>query len=157
MKNNKKLSKINQSLKIVKEPIIRERLLMVKEYYQGQVFSAVAKHHNCCPAKAKYWKDRYDQQGLRGLQTKPKVGRPPKLNPDKAKQIRREIIKQTSQQGGWQTEQIREYIQKRANVTYNIRHVIRIAQKWGLSKITPRPQCAYAKKKDKQAFLKGKH
>ena len=155
--NKQKLPKINQSLKRVRDPIIRERLLMIKEYYQGQVFNIVAKHHKCCPAKVLYWKNRYDKQGLRGLQTKSKSGRPPKLTKEKAKQIKKEIIKQTSKQGGWQTEQIREYIQKKANVTYNIRHVIRIAQKWGLSKITPRPQYAFAKKKEKQSFLKGKH
>lgn len=157
MKNNKKLSKINQSLKRVKNSIIRERLLIVKGYYQGQTCAVVSNHHKCSPAKVIYWKKRYDEQGLKGLQTQPKTGRPPKLNPEKAKEIKKEIIKQTSTVGGWQTEQIREYIQTKAKVSYSLRHIVRIAQNWGLSKITPRPQYAYAKKKDKEFFLKGKH
>ena len=157
MKNTKKLSKINQSLKRVKNSIIRERLLIVKGYYQGQTCRIVSNHHKCSPAKVIYWKERYDKQGLKGLQTKLKAGRPPKLNPEKAKEIKKEILKQTSTVGGWQTEQIREYIQEKADISYSLRHIVRIAQNWGLSKITPRPQYAYAKKKDKEAFLKGKH
>lgn len=157
MQNIQKLSKINQSLKRVKNAVIRERLLIVKEYYQGQTCRIVANHHKCCPAKIIYWKKRYDEQGLKGLQTKPKAGRPPKLNPEKAKEIKKEIIKQTSAAGGWQTEQIKEYIQEKAGISYSLRHIVRIAQNWGLSKITPRPQYAYAKKKDKEDFLKGKY
>lgn len=157
MKNSQKLSKINQSLKRIKNSDIRERLLIIKGYYQGQTVRITAKHHQCSPGKVAYWKKRYDAQGLKGLQTKSKSGRPPKLNLDQAKEIKKEIIKQTSDQGGWQTEQIKEYIQKKANITYSLRHIVRIAQNWGLSKITPRPQYAYAKKKDKEIFLKGKH
>lgn len=157
MKNSQKLSKINQSLKRIKNSDIRERLLIIKGYYQGQTVRITAKYHKCSPGKVAYWKKRYDKQGLKGLQTKSKSGRPPKLNLDQAKEIKKEIIKQTSDQGGWQTEQIKEYIQKKANITYSLRHIVRIAQNWGLSKITPRPQYAYAKKKDKEIFLKGKH
>lgn len=157
MKNSQKLSKINQSLKRIKNSDIRERLLIIKGYYQGQTVRITAKYHKCSPAKVIYWKERYDKHGLKGLQTKSKSGRPPKLNLDQAKEIKKEIIKQTSDQGGWQTEQIKEYIQKKANITYSLRHIVRIAQNWGLSKITPRPQYAYAKKKDKEFFLKGKH
>lgn len=157
MKNSEKLSKINLSLKRIKDSVIRERLLIVKGYYQGQTCKIVANHHKCSPAKVIYWKKRYDEQGLKGLQTKPKVGRPPKLDINQAKEIRKEIIKLTSRQGGWQTEQIRECIREKAGVSYSLRHIVRIAQNWGLSKITPRPQYAYAKKKDKEIFLKGKY
>lgn len=157
MKNSQKLSKINQSLKKIKNSVIRERLLIVKGYYQGQTMRTAADYHKCSPAKVIYWKERYDKQGLKGLQTKPKAGRPPKLNLNQAKEIKKEIIKQTSKQGGWQTEQIKEYIQEKSGISYSLRHIVRIAQNWGLSKITPRPQYAYAKKKDKEAFLKGKY
>lgn len=157
MKNNQKLSKINQSLKKVTDSVIRERLLIVKEYYQGQTFRIVADHHRCSPAKVIYWKERYDERGLEGLRTKPKAGRPAKLDPEQAKEIKKEIIKQTAHTGGWQTEQIKEYIQEKAGISYSIRHTVRIAQRWGLSKITARPQYQYAKKKEKQLFLKGKH
>ncbi len=157
MKNGKKLSKINQSLKRIKNSVIRERLLIVKEHYQDQTCRIIANHHKCSPAKVIYWKQRYDKQGLKGLQTKPKSGRPPKLNLHQAKKIKREIIKQTSQVGGWNTEQIKECIQEKAGISYSLRHIVRIAQNWGLSKIAPRPQYAYAKKKDKEIFLKGEY
>jgi len=157
MKNNKKLSEINQSLKKIKDSVIKERLLIVKGYYQGQTVRTTANYHQCSPAKVIYWKKRYLAQGLKGLQTKLKIGRPPKLNLNQAKKIKKEIIKQTSKQGGWQTEQIKEYIQEEAGISYSLRHIVRIAQNWGLSRITPRPQYAYAKKKDKEVFLKGKY
>lgn len=154
---NKKLSKINLALKRVRSPMIRERLLMLKKHYQEQTFRAIAKHHQCSPGKVKYWEKRYEKYGLKGLQTKQKTGRPPKLNSAKDKQIKKEIIKQTSQQGGWETKQIKEYIKEETGVIYSSRHIVRIAQRWGLSRIIPRPQYAYAKKKDKENFLKGKH
>jgi len=157
MKNKTyQLSKINKSLKKVKDSEIKERLLMIKAYYQQNSFRQAAKQHRCSHMKIKYWKDRYQDKGLRGLYTQPKPGAPRKLKPEQVVEIKREVVKKSTQEGGWQTKQIREYIQQRADVTYSIRHTIRIAQEWGLSKITPRPQYAYAKDQDKQAFLKAK-
>lgn len=162
MKNKKKnssyqLTKINISLKKVKEPEIRERLLLLKDYYQLGSTRKAAKRHQCSHGKVQYWKDRYEEKGQRGLKTRPMSGRPPKLDKKQAVSIKKEVLQKTEQEGGWQTKQIRDFIKEKAGVTYSERHTIRIAQKWGLSQKKPRPQYGYAKNKEKEDFLKEKH
>lgn len=154
--NSYQLAKISKSLKKVKNSEIRERLLLLKHYYQSISLREAAEHHQCSHGKVKYWKDRYEEQGLRGLQTQDKSGRPRKLNKEQATAIKRVVARQSNQQG-WQTKQIKEYIEKKTGVTYSERHTIRIAQSWGLSQKKPRPQYSYAKEQEKQTFLKGKH
>lgn len=154
--NSYQLSKINKSLRKIKDLEIRERLLMLKDYYQINSFRKVAKHHQCSHAKIKYWKDRYEEKGLEGLKTQPKSGCPSKLNKEQITSIKRVIVRKSKQQG-WQTKQIREYIREKAGVIYSERHIIRIAQNWGLSQIKLRPQYSYARKQERDDFLKEKH
>lgn len=156
MKDTYQLTKINKSLRRVKIPEIRERLLLLKKYYAGDTLRGVADEHQCTHGKVRYWRVRYQKEGVKGLRTKEKSGAPRKLDTEQAKEIRREILQKTEKEGGWSSKQIREYIRKASGVTYTIQHTIRIAQEWGLAHITPRPQYAYAKKADKKAFLKGK-
>lgn len=156
MKNIYQVSKINTSLKRVRSPEIRERLLLLKNYYKGDTLRGVADEHQCTHGKVRYWKIRYDEHGQNGLRTREKSGAPRKLNQEQGKQIKREIIQKTTREGGWSVKQIRGYIQEKSGVSYSIQHTIRIAQEWGLAHITPRPQYAYAKEADKKAFLKGK-
>lgn len=156
MKNNYQLSKINGSLQRVKSPEMRERLLLLKNYYKGNSLRAVADEHQCTHGKVRYWKVRYAQHGQDGLRTREKSGAPRKLKDEQAAQIKREIIQTTEREGGWSVKQIRAYIQEKSGVAYSIQHTIRIAQEWGLAHITPRPQYVYAKEADKRAFLKGK-
>lgn len=157
MHDKEKLSKINLALKSIKDPTIREKLLMIKEYYQVKSLRTVAEKHQCSHMKVRYWLKRYQKEEESGLKVKDRPGAPSKLAKDKAREIRKQIISQISTKGGWQTKQIREYIKEESGIVYSIRHVIRIAQNWGLSKITPRPQYLYAKKRDKQVFLKEKY
>ena len=156
MKNSYQLYKINKSLKRIKDSKIRERLLMLKTYYGGASLRVAGDHYVCSYGTIKHWKDRYEAHGLRGVRPRQRSGAPRKLNQEKALEIKREIVQKTAREGGWQAKQIREYIQEKAGVTYSIRHTVRIAQEWGLSHITPRPQYVYAKEADKKAFLKEK-
>ena len=156
MKISYQLYKINKSLKRIKDSKIRERLLMLKTYYGGASLRVAGDHYVCSYGTIKHWKDRYEAHGLRGVRPRQRSGAPRKLNQEKALEIQREIVQKTAREGGWQAKQIREYIQEKAGVTYSIRHTVRIAQEWGLSHITPRPQYVYAKEADKKAFLKEK-
>lgn len=154
-KNPYQLAKINRSLATVKDPEVRERLLLLKMYYQGSTLRATADHHRCSHRKVRYWKIRYETAGVLGLATQPKSGAPPKLDPDAATVIQREVVAKSTREGGWEVKRIRAYIKERSGVTYSVRHTTRIAQDWGLALITPRPQYIYAKTAEKKAFLKG--
>lgn len=155
-KNTYQLAKVNRSLSTVKDPAVRERLFLLKMYYQGNSLRATADHHRCSHRKVRYWKVRYETAGLPGLATQAKSGAPPKLDPDAATVIQREVVARSTREGGWKVKRIREYVQERGGVTYSLRHITRIAQDWGLALITPRPQYGYAQASAKNAFLKGK-
>ena len=143
-------SKIKSSLQRVKDPVIRERLLMVQVSCK-EPLRDVAKTFGVTHGKVDYWKKRYEGQGLRGLYTKPRTGRPPKIKQEQAVKIRRTVRKHNIVQG-WRTQEVRSLILKETNVKYSFRHTIRIVQSWGLSKIKPRPRYAFSKQEDRDAF-----
>ena len=146
------IQKINATLKRVNDPVIRERLLMVKASHKMPLRD-VSRDFSCTHGKAAYWKNRYSKQGLKGLYTKERSGRPSKLKPEQTAIIRRKVRKHNIKQG-WTTKHIREEIRKEAGVTYTKRHILRIAQSWGLAQIKPRKRSAYSKQEDRNAFQK---
>lgn len=147
-----KMNNIRTALKTVKDPAMRERLLMVQAAQQ-QPLRAVAKTFRCAHGTIDYWKKRYEKQGLRGLYTKPRSGRPPKITREQNAEIKRVVRKHNIKQG-WRTQHVRSIIVEKTGVKYSFRHTIRIIQNWGLSKIKPRPRYAFSKEKDREDFLK---
>lgn len=150
---NHTLFRVRQSLKTVRDPVIRERLMLVKARYETRSLRRAGERCGTSYIRVKRWTDRYGAEGLRGLRPKPKSGRPPKLDPKKAKRIKQAVLKESAREG-WQTTRLREYIQQRGNVTYSERHILRIAADWGLSRITPRPRYVHSDETKRVAFLK---
>ena len=146
------MKQIEIALKKINNPIIRERLLMVKETYDRPLRD-VAKTFSCVHGKVDYWKKRYEKYGVKGLETKQKSGRPKKITDEQEQNIRSKIRKHNIKDG-WRTKKVREMIYEDASVKYSFRHTIRILQSWGLSKIVPRPRYAFSKKEDRNNFLK---
>lgn len=146
------LYKIQNSLRKTKDPVLRERLLMIQAAYQEPLRSA-AKKFGCGHDKINYWKKRYGAYGIRGLHTKPRSGRPLLITEEQNMQLRRIVRKHNAKQG-WRTKSVRELIAKDTGVTYSVRQTIRIIQSWGMAKIKPRPRYAFSKEEDRQAFLK---
>ena len=144
--------RINATLKRVTNPVIRERLMMVKASYKMPLRD-VAREFACVHGKVAYWKNRYKKQGLNGLYTKERSGRPSKLKPAQAAKIRRKVRRHNIKQG-WTTKHVKEYIKKMGGVTYTERHILRLSHKWGLAQIKPRKRSAYSKKEDRESFLK---
>ena len=149
---NSMQSKIKASLQRIKDPVIRERLLMVQSAIKHPLRDA-AREFGCAHGKIAYWKNRYFKLGLNGLYTKPRSGRPSRMNPEQIKLIRRKVRRHSVKQG-WTTKNIRSLIRKESGVTYTSRHILRISQSWGLSQIKPRTRSAYSKQEDRDAFIK---
>lgn len=145
-------SKIKSSLQRVKDLVIRERLLMVQASCE-EPLRDVAKTFGVTHGKVDYWKKRYENHGLRGLFTKPRSGRPPKIRLEQTIKIRRTVRKHNIKRG-WRTQEVRSLIFKETDVKYSFRHTIRIVQSWGLAKIKPRPRYAFSKQEDREVFLK---
>jgi len=146
------ISRIRSSLKQAKDPVIRERLLMVQAAYEAPLRDA-AKQFGCTHGKIDFWKHRYEETGIRGLYTKKRSGRPPKISSEQSIQLRRTVRKHNVK-SGWRTQGVRELIVNETGVKYSFRHTIRIVHSWGLAKVKPRPRYAFSKKEDREAFFK---
>lgn len=146
------LSKIRALLKRVKDPVMRERLLMVQASCCG-TFVSTGKTFGCCEGKVRYWRRRFEEQGLRGLKTKTYPGRPPKISEEASVKLK-EVVSRHDVKQGWTTKRVRQLIYAETGVLYSERQVIRITQSWGLSRVKPRPRYAYSKQEDREAFLK---
>lgn len=146
------LGKIKNQLKTAKDPIIRERLLMVKASHEKSLRDA-AHIFGCTHGRVDFWKKRYELSGLTGLRTKQKSGRPKKISLEQEKKIKRKVRKHDIKQG-WRTQHIKSIIYEETGIKYCSRQVIRISQSWGLSQITPRTRYAYSKKDDREEFIK---
>ena len=146
------LKKIKITLTRVKDSVIRERLLMVQAALKEPLREA-AIAFGCVHSKLDYWKKRYLKQGLKGLYTLPRSGRPKKISKEDELIIRRKVSKHDIKRG-WRTKHVKEEIFKQTGVKDCERQVIRITQSWGLSQVKPRLHYAYAKKEDKDAFIK---
>lgn len=145
-------SEINAALSRIKEPVIQNRLMMVRDAHR-QPLRDVAASYGCTHGKVDYWKKRFDQFGVRGLYTKKQPGRPRKITPQQEKKLRRTVRRHNVKQG-WRTKQVRQLINEEAGVKYSIRQTIRITQSWGLGKIKPRPRYAFSKQEDRDHFIK---
>lgn len=148
----KSVKRIETALKRINDPVIRERLLMVKGAYEHPLRD-IAKIFSCVHGKIDYWKKRYEKCGVKGLETKQKSGRPKKITDEQEQNISKKVRKHNIK-NGWQTKKVRELIHEDAGVKYSFRHTIRIIQSWGLSKIVPRPRYAFSKKGDRNNFIK---
>lgn len=145
-------SEINATLSRIKDPVIQNRLMMVRDSYR-QPLRDVAASYGCAHGKVDYWKKRYEQSGMRGLYTKKQSGRPKKISVEQEKKIRR-IVRRHNIKRGWRTIYISSTIKEETGVKYSRRQVIRISQSWGLSKIKPRPRYAFSKNEDRENFIK---
>ena len=143
---------IRQTLRRVKNLQIRERLLMVQDACEMPLREA-AMRHGCTHGKIDFWKKRYGALGMRGLTTKERPGRPPKITHEQATKLRRTVRKHNVRQG-WQTTHVRTLIKEETGVSYTRQHTIRILHQWGLAKLKTRPRFAFSKEEDRRAFIK---
>ena len=111
-------------------------LLVLNVIYQGKVSAQVARDLHRSKAWASDWLKRYDKEGIEGLKTRPKSGRPSKLSEEIMYQIKKELKESNNQ--GWTTKQGEELIIKKSGIKYHYIHIYRILRKWGFKQKLPR-------------------
>ena len=111
-------------------------LLVLNVVYKWKVSAAqVARDLHRSKSWASDWLKRYDKEGIEGLKTRQKSGRPPKISEEVVYQIKKEL-KESSQ--GWTTKQAEELIVKKSGLKYHYTHIYRILRKWGFKQKIPR-------------------
>ena len=116
----------------------KERMLLVLNVvYQRKVSAAqAARDLHRSKAWAWEWLKRYDKEGINGLKTRPKSGRPCKLSEEIDYRIKIELKESNNQ--GWTTKQVEEMIIKESGVRYHHNYIYRILRKWGFKQKVPR-------------------
>ncbi len=96
-------------------------LLVLNVVYQGKISAAqVARDLHRSKSWASDWLKRYEKEGIEGLKTRTKSGRPSKLSEEVVYQIKKEL-KESSQ--GWTTKQAEELIVKKSGIKYHYNHI----------------------------------
>lgn len=135
------------------DPETKERLLLVlKVQGDGMVPSQVAKELHRSRTWASDWMARYRDEGVEGLKTRPKSGRPPDIPNEIAVRIQKKL--RESKQG-WTTKQAYEMIVKESGVKYHSKHIYKVLHRWGLKQKVPRKvHINTASEEEKEAFKK---
>ena len=96
---------------------------------------------------------RYEKEGIEGLKTRQKSGRPSEISEEVVYQIKKELKESSNQ--GWTTKQIEELIIKKSGIKYHYTHIYRILRKWGFKQKVPRKvHVNTASLEEKEAFKK---
>ena len=134
-------------------PDVKERLFLVlKVEGDGMVPARVAKELRRSRAWASDWLARYSDEGVDGLRTRPRSGRPPKLPREVAIRIQKKL-KESKQ--GWTTKQAYEMIVKESGIEYHQNYIYELLHTWDFKEKVPRKvHVNAASEEDKAAFKK---
>jgi transposase len=127
-------------------------LLILNVIYYGKVAAQVSREIHRSRSWACEWLKRYDKEGIEGLKTRKKSGRPPELAEEISYQIKKELKESNK---GWTTKQVEELITKKSGIKYHYVHIYRILRKWGFKQKVPRKvHVNTASQEEKDAFKK---
>jgi transposase len=128
-------------------------LLVLKVKYDGIGQNRAARELNALSSWAAKWVRRFEEEGIEGLRTRERSGRPPEIERDVMVSIGRKVL---SNESGWTVREVRELIRRDAKVTYSERHVYRLLHVWGARAVVPEKRMAHkASLEERLAFKKG--
>src|SRR3989344_1681302 len=134
--NKKEINFLKKTYKKEKEAKTKERSLMLIHSYEGKSSRDVGKILQCDQKLVLYWKNRYEKEGLEGLKTKPRSGKPTLISRRQEAKIKNKVAKENPA-NPWTTKKVCELIKKETGVKYTQRHVQRILRKWDFSLLVP--------------------
>lgn len=136
--NKKEINILKKAYKKEGDGKIKERILMVRYSYEGKTSRSVGEMLQCDHVLVLFWKKRYVLEGIEGLRTRPRSGKP-KLISRRQEEKLKNIISEENPAKQWTTKRVRELIKKETGITYTQRHVQRLLRKWKFNLLIPRP------------------
>ena len=118
----------------------RLKLLAVSHFLEGKNRTEIAIFLKVSRRSVNIWIKSYLDFGLKGLEVKPRSGRPHRLSPEQLANIKQYVIDNAikSKGGRLQGKDIQEYIQTKFGVTYQKTNIYHLLHKLNLSWITTR-------------------
>lgn len=135
---NKHLKILNKASKKEKDAKILKRILMVTYALKKETIRDVGKRLNCSHPTVLYWKGRYEKEGLDGLETRPKSGKPRKISRRQESNLKK-IFSNGNSDKPWTTKRATNLIAEKTRVNYSQRQVRRILNRWNFGLTSGRP------------------
>jgi transposase len=136
--NKKEVNILKKFYKKEDNAKVRERILMIEFALKGETLRAIADRMHCDHKLVLYWKKRYEEEGLEGLKTRQKSGKPMLLSRRQEAKIK-DKISENDPANPWTTKRVCELIKKESGVKYSPRNVRRMLHKWRFALLVPRP------------------
>lgn len=133
----KHINRLRKAYKKEKDAKILKRILMVLYTLKKETIRDVGKRLNCSHPTVLYWKCRYEKEGLEGLKTKPKSGKPRKISRRQEANLKKIIGNKPEK--AWTTKQVSSLIEKKTRILYSTRQAARILHRWTFHLTTGRP------------------
>src|SRR3989344_3152660 len=89
--NKKETNILKKAYKKEDDGKIKERILMMRYSYEGKTSREVGEMLQCDQKLVLYWKNRYEKEGLAGLKTRQKSGKPMLLSRRQEARIKEQI------------------------------------------------------------------
>lgn len=136
--NKKEINILKKAYKKEIDGKIKERILMVRYSYEGKTSRNIGEMLQCDHALVLFWKKRYVSEGIKGLETRAKSGKPTLLSRRQEAKIKNKVA-ENNPANPWTTKRVCELIKKETRINYSQRHVQRMLHKWKFSLLVPRP------------------
>jgi transposase len=132
---------------------VRERILLVRRVRvdRKEAASVAEVELHRTRAWGYKWLKRFNEEGLDGLQSRHRSGRPPDVPEEKMMVIKRELSQKPS---GWRIKEIMNLIYEKSGVRYHEVHVYRLLHKWGFTPKVPQKRFVNAASKEEKIRFK---
>ncbi len=136
--NKRELEFLKESYKKEKDAKVKERMLMMTHVLENKTLRDVAEKIHCDHKLVLYWKRRYFSEGVEGLKTRPKSGKPRKISRRQETNLRK-IIAKVNPEKPWTTKRVLGLIGEETGINYSQRHTTRILNRWNFGLTSGRP------------------
>lgn len=137
--NKKEMELLKKFYKKEKDAKVKERILMIIYIFQKDALRDVAEKLHCDHKLVLYWKRRYLSEGISGLKTRPKSGKPRKISRRQEAHLKKSIAKENPDMP-WTTKKVLSLIAEKTGTNYSQRQVTRILNRWNFHLSAGRPE-----------------
>lgn len=154
--NKKEIAFLKNAYKQERDAKVRERILMNIYTFEGDSSRKAAHKLQCDQKLILYWTKRYKREGLEGLKTRPRSGKPRAISRRQEANLKRKIGKHNPMKP-LTTKYVRELIKEETGISYTSRQVIRILYRWNFHLSSTRPEYWQKASKEEVALFRKKN
>lgn len=143
-----------QALRECNDPSEVRRARAVRLSSKGWTVPKIGEALDACRWSVRHWIDLYEAEGLEGLKTKPRSGRPAKVD-EHYRQVLRTTIESPPRDVGlpfnrWTLPRLGIYMDKKTGVTVSVGHMSRLLRQLGY--VYKRPRHDLSHKRDHKLY-----